>query len=228
MTKGNEQTAPRCGVEKDVLKQDIYAYCIGQYNEMKDASNKVVCDENAIIPELLSVWNAFKQYDFELDDFMSKKGYEVIDDEDLRVEVLMEVCFPILNRPIARFMIDWSNGYLDFFKRETEGITDAEILHQLFFCTTEEDIWKLMAQGIGDVEGLYHWYKGDNLNPILEAATGIPCYCEKDEQKASDFLEYLLSNSSETTESVRNKAMNLKKMAENTHKIREIVVDLKE
>jgi hypothetical protein len=137
----------------------------------------------------------------------------------------MGTCFPILNLPIGKFAIDWLDGYLNFFMRETDDITDTEVLRQLFFCTTEEDIWKLMATGIGDIVSLYHWYKGEYFIPL--EAIGIPCFFEKDEQKASDFLDYLMSDSTGATENVRNEAMNLKKMADNTDRLREISKDLK-
>ena len=152
------------------LKKVVYAYCCGVKEEEKPKFK-----EDAIIPELLPVWQAFKKNGFDFYKFMVEKDYELIEDEETRVEVLMGVCFPILNLPIARFMTDWLNGYLDFFKRETEEITDTEVLHQLFFCSSEEEIWKLMAaKGIGDVVSLYHWYKGDDLYPIIGEATGIP------------------------------------------------------
>jgi hypothetical protein len=193
------------------LKKVVYAYCCGVKEEEKPKFK-----EDAIIPELLPVWQAFKKNGFDFYKFMVEKDYELIEDEETRVEVLMTACFPILNLPIARFMTDWLNGYLDFFKRETEEITDTEVLHQLFFCSSEEDIWKLMAaKGIGDVVSLYHWYKGDDLYPIIGEATGIPCYYEKDEQKASDFLEYLLSDTTVTTARVRNVAIDLKKLVDN-------------
>ena len=192
------------------LKKAVYAYCCGMQEEEKPKF-----DENAIIPEFLPVWQAFKKNGFDFYKFMVEKDYELIEDEEVRVEVLMGACFPILNLPIARFMTDWLNGYLDFFKRDTDDITNTEVLRQLFFCTTEEDIWKLMATGIGDIACLYHWYKGDDLYPIIGEATGIPCYYEKDEQKASDFLEYLLSDTTVTTARVRNVAIDLKKLVDN-------------
>ncbi len=204
------------------LKKAVYAYCCGVEEE-----DKPKFKEDAIILDFLPVWLAFKNDGFDFYKFMLEKDYELIKDEEIRKEVIMGVCFPILNLPIARFMIDWLNGYLDFFKRETEEVTDTEVLHQLFLCSTEEDIWELMAKGIGDVGSLYHWYKGDDLNPILEDATGIPCYFEKDEQKARDFLEYLMSDSTRAAESVRNEAMNLKKMTEHTDKLRKIAGNLK-
>lgn len=193
------------------LKKVVYAYCCGVKEEEKPKFK-----EDAIIPELLPVWQAFKKNNFDFYKLMVEKDYEQIENEELRIEVLLGTCFPLLNLPIGRYATDWLNGYLDFFKRETEEITDTEVLHQLFFCSSEEDIWKLMAaKGIGDVVSLYHWYKGDDLYPIIGEATGIPCYYEKDEQKASDFLEYLLSDTTVTTARVRNVAIDLKKLVDN-------------
>ena len=190
------------------LQKVVYAFCCGMAEEENPNFN-----EASIIPEYLPVWQAFKKNDFDFYKFMVEKNYELIEDEELRVEVLMWACFPVLNLPIARFMIDWSNGYLDFFKRETGDISDTEVLLKLFFCTTEQDVWRYVATGT-DIESLYHWYKGDELYPILRKVTGVPCYSEKDEKKAKEFLEYLLSDTTVATDSVRKQAMELKKIAE--------------
>ena len=203
------------------LKKAIYAYCCGV-----EEKEKPKFKEDAIIPELLPVWQAFKKNGFDFYKFMIEKDYELIEDEEIRVEVLMAACFPILNLPIARFMTDWLNGYLDFFKRDTDDITDTEVLCQLFFCSTEEDIWYFFATTeIGDIACLYHWYKGEYFIPL--EAIGIPCFFEKDEQKASDFLDYLMSDSTGAAESVRNEAMTWKRMTEDIDMLRAIAGDLK-
>jgi hypothetical protein len=49
----------------------------------------------------------------------------------------------------------------------------------------------------------------------------------KDEQKASDFLDYLISDSTGATESVRNEAMTWKRMTEDIDMLRAIAGDLK-
>jgi hypothetical protein len=83
-----------------------------------------------------------------------------------------------------------------------------------------------MAKGIGDIVSLYYWYKGEYFIHVLKEATGIPCYFENDEQKASDFLDYLMSDSTGATDSVRNEAINLKKKADNTDRLKEISEEL--
>ena len=197
----NTQKNAICGYR---LQEEVLAFCCGVQEEDMPRYN-----DDSIIPEYLPVWQAFKKNGFDFYKFMTEKDYELIEDEDVRVEVLMGVCFPILNLPIAHFMIDWLNGYLDFFNRETEEITDTEVLHQLFFCSTEEDIWKLLAKGIGKIEHLYRWYMG-MPDTAIEEATGIPCYFEKDEKKGAEYLDYLLDESTNARDGVREEAMRLK------------------
>ena len=45
------------------------------------------------------------------------------------IEELMNSCLAQEHLPISRYMVDWMNGYLDFFKRDTDFILDASILH---------------------------------------------------------------------------------------------------
>lgn len=205
MIDERSDTAPRAWIEKEALKEVVGAYCCGTlYDEMSSY------DENAIIPKLHPVWEAFQRYDFDLNGFMSEKGYDLIEDENLRVEVMMTVFRCLDHHPLSPFMIDWINGHLDFFERENQEITDMEVLHRLYFCSTEEELWKMMAEGIGDIKSLYLWYMGVP-NATLEDV-GIPCYCQKDEAKAARMLNCLLDDSVCSTEAVRAEAARLKKM----------------
>ena len=202
------------------LKREIYRYCCGLGDDEATRINVFHLKMEKIIPEMMPVWKAFEKYGFNFDKLMAEKGYELIEDEELRVEILMSICFPLIHQPISKFMIDWLNGYLDFFERDPKlrwedgsEITDTEIICRLFYCDTEQDIWHLMAKGIGDIKSMYLWYKGQNTSPILEGATGIPCYCEKDEMKAELFLKYLLEDSTGAAEKVRETADELLKVS---------------
>lgn len=137
------------------------------------------------------------------------------------IEELMNACLAQEHLPISRYMVDWMNGYLDFFKRNPNlkwkngnSVTDMDVLQRLMACKSEEEIWSLMGKGIGDVKALFLWYKGQNTSPILEEATGIPCYYEKDENKAERMLNYLLEESSDVAETVRKEAATLRSMSE--------------
>ena len=99
-------------VDVYALKKAVYAFCCGV-----DEEERPKFDEDAIIPDYLPIWQAFKKNGFNFYKFMKDKDYEQIEDEGLCVEFLMGACFPILKLPIAKFMTDWLNGYLDFFIR---------------------------------------------------------------------------------------------------------------
>ena len=77
--------------------------------------------------------------------------------------------------------------------------------------TNKSYIWKMMAEGVGDIKGLYLWYMGVR-DTTIEEVTGIPCNCQKDEDKAARMLNYLLDDSVGSTEVVRAEAANLKVM----------------
>ena len=200
----------------EALKRAIYAHCCG-----KDETevSTFAFDEKQIVPEWLPTWKAFMKYNFDFDLFMSESGYLLIEDEEMRNEVLMSACLPLTKQPISQFMIDWLNGYLDFFKlapdvdSEWEKYSKTELLHCLFNCETDYDIWNFLAAGIGDMPALYKWYKGLEISPILEEATGIPCQNEKDDDKAEEFLTFLLDEKTNATESVRKKAIALRHLS---------------
>lgn len=180
----------RRAITKKALRKIVYSYCCGI-----DPQEKTSYNEDAIIPEFLPLWNLFKRVDFDFCSFMVNKDYNLLEDEILRDEILV-YCFSFLNLPIARFMPDVANGYLE--------IRD---IASTFFCSSEIDIWRLVAEKeIMDVSSLYAWYKGQNLEPILEKATGIPCQSAKDNNKAEEFLSFLLDEKTNATESVRKKA----------------------
>lgn len=211
ITEENRAT-PHFWIGEDALKHEVYAFCVGKYYTDEDLENGISFDEEFIYPMYLVVWDAFKKHDFDLDKFMSGKGYYLIPDADLREEVLMVICIPLSNQPIAKYWDDWMNGYLDF----TWGtFSETEILVRLYYCSTDEDIWKMIAEGIGDAEILYKWYKGIDLSSSYEQSLGEPpVYGEKDEKKAAAFLEYLLNPNTEAIAKVQMQAMLLKKMGE--------------
>ena len=187
----------RRAITKKALRKIVYSYCCGINPHEKASYN-----EDDIIPECLPIWNLFKRDDFDFYSFMMNEGYNLIEDEIERDEILV-YCFSFLNLPIARFMPDVANGYL-----ELRDIAST------FFCSSELDIWRLVAEKeIMDVSSLYAWYKGQNLEPILEEATGIPCQSAKDNNKAEEFLSFLLDEKTNATEGVRKEAKALRQLS---------------
>ena len=187
----------RRSISKKALRKIVFSYCCGV-----EPQEKVSYNEDDIIPEYLPIWNLFKRDDFDFYSFMMNEGYNLIEDEIMRDEILI-YCFSFLNLPIARFMPDVANGYL-----ELRDIAST------FFCSSELDIWRLVAEKeIMDVSSLYAWYKGQNLEPILEKATGIPCQSAKDNNKAEEFLSFLLDEKTNATEGVRKEAKALRHLS---------------
>ena len=187
-------------ITKKALRKIVYSYCCGI-----DPREKTSYDEGAIIPEYLPIWNLFKGDDFDFYSFMMNEDYNRIEDKIERDEILV-YCFSFLYLPIARFMPDVANGYL-----ELRDIAST------FFCSSELDIWRLIAEKeIMDVSSLYAWYKGQNLEPILENAIGIPCQNEKDNNRAEEFLSFLLDEKTNATEGVRKEAIALKHLSAKT------------
>ena len=187
----------RRSISKKALRKIVFSYCCGV-----EPQEKVSYNEDDIIPEYLPIWNLFKRDDFDFYSFMMNEGYNLIEDEIMRDEILV-YCFSFLNLPIARFMPDVANGYL-----ELRDISST------FFCSSELDIWRLVAEKeIMDVSSIYAWYKGQNLEPILEKATGIPCQSAKDNNKAEEFLSFLLDEKTNATKGVRKKAKALRQLS---------------
>ena len=187
----------RRSISKKALRKIVFSYCCGV-----EPQEKVSYNEDDIIPEYLPIWNVFKRNDFDFFSFMINEEYYRIEDDIVRDEILV-YCFSFLNLPIARFMPDVANGYLE--------IRD---IASTFFCSSELDIWRLVAEKeIMDVSSLYTWYKGQNLEPILEKVTGIPCQNEKDDDKAEEFLSFLLDEKTNATEGVRKEAKALRHLS---------------
>ena len=187
----------RRSISKKALRKIVFSYCCGV-----EPQEKVSYNEDDIIPEYLPIWNLFKGDDFDFYTFMMNEDYNQIEDDIERDEILV-YCFSFLYLPIARFMPDVANGYLE--------IRD---IASTFFCSSEIDIWRLVAEKeIMDVSSLYAWYNGQNLEPILEKATGISCQNEKDNNKAEDFISFLLDEKTDATDGVRKEATTLRHLS---------------
>lgn len=144
--------------------------------------------------------------EFNLKQFMTNKEYELIEDEINRMEVMLDLLCKYAEGPIAELLPDITNGYLDFFNT---SLPETEVLHRLYECQTDEDLWQLVAEGIGNVTELYLWYNGECPKPDFQEWSGIPCYCQNDKAKAERMLKYILQESTGTVDSVRKEAFKL-------------------
>lgn len=176
---------------KNTLKDDLYRYFCGNIND-----EGAICydTQRFATQDYVPLWEAFEKAGFDADAFLNDGIYKTIENKELLNETLMDVC--LMHSPVmSEYLTDWQNGYLDFDFRDakTKGKDSdrTELLKQLYFCQTDEDLWCLMARGIGNVKSLYKWYKGINPSPIMDKLAGTKCYCTEDTERADRFSTYL-------------------------------------
>ena len=205
----DKQYMPRSEVDKEALKKKVFNYCCLGKNE-----NNGLYQDKDIHPAFLTEWEAFKQVDFDLDRFFLEDCYLQVDDEISRHHIMAE-CLGLVE-PISRYVFEWMDGYLDFgtIKNETltcgkdhHSIGDDDIFKYLYFCRTEEEIWDLLASGIGNIESLFLYYMGIDPLPIYTVVCKSQFLGIKDEAKARHLIDYILTDSCYTTEEVRDRIL---------------------
>ncbi len=203
---------PRGEVDKTTLKKKVFEYCCLEEYEGKE--HKGIYQDEDIDPVCLTEWEAFKQVDFDLDRFFLEDCYWLIDDEISRHHIMVE-CLGMVE-PISQYVFKWMDCYLDFGTIKNETLTcgkdhhpigDDDIFKYLYFCRTEEEIWDLLASGIGDIEKLFLYYMGIDPFPTYTVICNSQFLGIKDEAKAKHLIDYILTDSCYTTNEVRNKIL---------------------
>ena len=188
-----KQYKPRNEVGKETLKKKVFAYCCIEEYENKEYTG-TYRDED-IDPDCLPAWKAFKRVDFDLDRFFLEDCYLLIADGHIRCQILVE-CLSLV-KPISDYIFEWMTGYLDF------GSLDDDVFKYLYFCRKDEEIWDMLAFGIGNIETLFLWYMGIDTFPTNTVACDNIFQGGCDETKANRMLDYILTESPYTTEEVK-------------------------
>lgn len=194
----NTDYSPRTDVDWNEIKKESLKYFTGNYDDDRPLTEKDV------VEELTPLWNALKSVDFNLNLFFSKKLYLGIPDDGL-TDYIMAVGLMAV-KPMSDYVVDWMNGYLDFdcinpdiaAGAEWHPANKTEILEYLWYCRSDEDIWWMLGQGIGNIKNLYEWYMGRVQTPDVSGGHYPPCYFIKNEKKALKmilFLELILAES---------------------------------
>lgn len=183
---------PRTDVDWSQLKKDTLKYVCGNYDDGR------VVTEDDIYKEFIPLWNTLKSVDFNINRFFSGKLYHNIKDCELLSDYLLTVCFTKI-KPVSDYVVDLMNDYLDLLSidksiaagAEWHPADEFEILEYLWYCVKDEDIWWLLAQGIGNIKNLYNWYMGTVQTPKCSYRQIPPCYYNKNEKKALRMILFL-------------------------------------
>lgn len=189
----NQEFVPRNDVPKEAVRQAIYEYC---------------ADESGLRDRRLPIWNLFERIDFDLDRFFMEDKYlcidkEVIDYNDdgtIRYhdfplyEIVMGCLFQFV-KPVSEYLQGEFDGYIDLLDTDGFSYDECDIMKYLYFCRTEEDIWKMFCLRVGGVGKLYNWYMGISFFPVLSNDSDTaPYHPGKNVTKAIQFLEFVLNN----------------------------------
>lgn len=177
---------------KNMLKNELFRYFCGNSDDGGATDNYDT--KRFATQDYVPLWEAFQRVGFDVDAFLNDNVYRTIEKKELLNETLMDVC--LMHSPVmSKYLTDWQNGYLDFDYRDAktkEKDSDrTELLKQLYFCQTDEDLWSLMTRGVGNVKSLYKWYKGVNPSPIMDKLAGTKCSCTDDKERADRFATYM-------------------------------------
>lgn len=164
--------------------------------------------------QCLSAWEAFKRVDFDLDRFFLEDCYLLISDDHIRCQILVE-CLGLV-KPISDYIFEWMDCYLDFGSvgnkaircgKDNHPVCDDDIFKYLYFCRTDEEIWDMLAFGIGNIETLFLWYMGIDTFPAYTVGCNCTFQGNKDEAKAKRMINYILTESPYTTDEVQTEIL---------------------
>lgn len=141
---------------------------------------------------------ALEESDWDLNRFFGERKYELIRDVESRNRFIRDNIFS--NHIIMwYYMGDCDSGYYDLFAHDEalvleEGrpLTESEILRLLYFARGDGDCWDLLMQGVGDINS--YW-----LYLSLKPEERVLCCLEPSEERAMQFLHYVLMNGGTTT-----------------------------
>lgn len=115
-----------------------------------------------------SIKAVMEKVNYNVYEFMATHSYNNIGDVQIRENLIMYVCFPWssfdfipINTKENKTMSDIDILYRaeDFSWGGNEKVSDFDIYCRLFFCESEEDVWDIFADGIGNLEELINYYR---------------------------------------------------------------------
>lgn len=191
----------------DLIKKRIEQYCTS-YDVNKKGE---VVSTYFIRKWFEKIDPCFKAVDYDVVRFV-REGRAMLHDDELFANLLIYVCFEFID-PICEYQYGIAyEGSLDF-SCNSLGLSEADTYQRFALCKTEEEIWQIFSEGIGDENALYHYY------------------FEKDAEKANKFFEFLLKKKFEKLSiefREKNKKKKSNKHSKNQRHMKDIIVDFGE
>jgi len=125
-----------------------------------------------------SIKAVMEKVNYNVYEFMATHSYNSIGDVQIRENFIFYVCFPWsqfdfipINTKENKTMSDIDILYRaeDFYWGGNKDVSDFDIYCRLFFCETEEDLWAIFADGIGDIDDLISYYLRNDEDKALSA-----------------------------------------------------------
>ena len=125
-----------------------------------------------------SIKAVMEKVNYNVYEFMATHSYNSIGDVQIRENFILYVCFPWssfdfipINTKENKTMSDIDILYRaeDFSWGGNEKVSDFDIYCRLFFCESEEDVWDIFADGIGNLEELINYYRLHDEEKAMKA-----------------------------------------------------------
>lgn len=140
---------------------------------------------------------ALEQSDWDLNRFFGERKYELIRDVESRNRFIR---YDIFGNHIIMWyhMCDCNVGYYDLFTHDEDlvledgrPLTESEILRLLYYARSNGECWDLLMQGVGDINSYWRYLS-------LKPEGRLLCAMEPSEERAMQFLHYVLMNGGTT------------------------------
>ncbi len=126
-----------------------------------------------------SILSGMEKAGYNLNEYMSTHSYNMIDDVSIREYFVVYMCLPgssihniiPINTESNRTMGDVNilSRNNDCYWGDTKNLSDFDVYCRLFFCESEEDVWDIFADGIGNLEDLINYYRQHDENKAFDA-----------------------------------------------------------
>jgi hypothetical protein len=149
----------------------------GQWLHDENESEEVRSRKEDIINQ--NIKYALETVNYDLDQFMLTHAYYQITDPYVRNCFLIYEC--LIHSPSTNLiqynMDEYAEGYDIHILTKAEDmrwgnkkdVSDADIMCRYYFCETEEDIWDIFADGVGNIYELCRWYRKESKDKAMQA-----------------------------------------------------------